>query len=306
MSALPDWALRALGHFKPLPGYRGDAPDPDRLRHWHGFSERFTRRWADLAPDGWRVPDDHPRYEGLRRSGYIFPPSEYVRQGILECAIESAREMGANKKPSRVVDAVRNLDRLNEEISKSAKLLAALFREREQLRTDYGLSDLPKDAEEGFPDPFRLLGALEIALTADREREGRCMDGEQISSFFAVIATSGATPAPEWPVVLDEVAQRLPRTVTSMEAGDIAMMGSRTNKSLWSPWALRMIACLGDRAGNGLPHSFFLDCLTNEQLAMLAEVSFDAPAGVFNADQMRKLKTRHAERAKVEGRFGES
>lgn len=300
---LPAWALRALEHFKPLPGYRGDAPDPDRLRQWQGFSERFTRRWADLAPEGWRVPDDHPRYEGLRRSGYIYPPSEYVRQCILECAIESAWEMGANKTPSRVVDAVRNLDRLNEEISKSAKLLAALFREREQLRTDYGLSDQWADAAADNPDAFKLSGVLELTLSKDRFRSSSWDFKQGLETLYTAMAAT-SREAPTIADVLDEISWRQPRMAAPFEAGDIALMGSRTNKSPWSPWALRMIARLGDWPGNGLPRGFFLDCLTSEQLAMLAEVGCDAPAGVFNAEQMRKLRTRHEKRAKEQGRFG--
>lgn len=303
--ALPGWAMRALAHFKPLPGYRGDAPDPDRLRHWNGFSERFARRWADLAPDGWGVPDDHPSYAGLRRNGYIFPPSEYVRQGILESAIEAAWEMGANKKPADVVAAVREMDRLNEKISEAAEQLATLFRLRDQLRTDYGLSDQGADTEAEYPDAFRLSGVLELTLSKDRFRTSSWDYKEGLQTLYEAMASS-RREAPTIADVLDEISWRQPRRAAPFEAGDIAVVGSRTNKSPWSPWALRMIARLGDWAGNGLPNSFFLDCLTNEQLAILAEVSCDAPAGVFNAEQMRKLRTRHAKRAKVEGRFGES
>jgi hypothetical protein len=299
---LPGWALRALAHFKPLLGYRGDAPDPERLMQWEGFNTRFRQRWNDLAPDNWRVPENHQSYSYLERE-YRYPPSEYVRQCILECAIESAWEMGANKSPGAVVEAVREMDRINDKISECAATLATLFRQRDQLMSEYGLSDQRADVESELPDAFKLEGVLELTLSKDRFRTADYEYKEGLATLYTAIASS-RRDAPTIADVLDEISYRQPRMAAPFEAGDIAVVGSRTNKSPWSPWALRMIARLGDWPGNGLPRTFFLDCLTNEQLSVLAEVSCDAPPGAFNSEQMRKLRTRHAQRVSEQGRFG--
>jgi hypothetical protein len=196
-----------------------------------------------------------------------------------------------------VIDAVRQLDELNNNISATAEALAKLFRDREELISAFLLSDRTTDQEEGFPDPFRLLGALRLALTEDRERSGNRWWADELGDFFDTIRTSGSTRTPEWPEVLDEVAFRLPRIVSPMEAGDIATMGSRTNHSEWSPWALRLVARLDGAAGAGLPKSFFLDCITRDQLATLAMIAMDAPPDAFSGPQMRELVKRHRERA---------
>lgn len=292
---IPDWAERALEHFRPKPAYGEDEPDPGRKKQWEGFSNRFRQRWKDLSAEDWNVPTDHRSYAWLRRE-YLYPPEDYVRQCILECAIECAWELGAGKDPESVIEAVRELDGLNEKISGAAAGLAALFRQRQQLLDDYQLSDRFDGEEEGSPDPFKLLGAMEITLSSSRFRSGSFYNRDALQAFFAAMRSSGSMPPAQWPDLLDQVAWRHPRIVTPMDAGDLAIIGSKTKRSKWSPWGLRLIARLGDWAGNGLPDGFFLACLTNEQLALLAEVSCDAPADAFNADQMRKLKERYATR----------
>lgn len=293
---IPKWAERALAHFRPMPAYRSDAPDPDRWAQWLAFESRFRARWAELDSEKWRVPDDHPRYAWLRRE-YIFPPSEYVRQCILECAIESAWELGAGKTPQRTIEAVRKLDCLNDEVSETAAKLARLLRDREKQINDYFLNDVPKDQEENFPDAMRLFGAFEIALKRP-DFQGWAYDAKpEIEALLNLAATHSST-APDWAAVLDELAWRLPRTVTSLDAGDIAVLGSKTNKSDWSPWVLRLIGRLDDWAGNGLPKGFFLGCLTNDQLASLAMVAFDAePDAPINMEQMRAAKKRYRDRS---------
>lgn len=292
---LPDWALRALAHFKPQNTFRSDGPDPQRLRQWEAFSERFTRRWAELEPEKWHVPDEHPQYGHLRRT-YLYPPQDYVRQCILECAIESAWEMGANKSPADVVAAVREMDSLNDQISASAAALATLFRQRDQLRNDYGLSDQWADTEHEHPDAFRLAGVLELTLSKQRFRTSDYDYQEGLATLYEAMAST-RRDAPTIADVLDEISCRQPRMAAPFEAGDIAVVGSRTNKSPWSPWALRLVARLGDLAGNGLPHGFFLTCLTHDQLATLAMVAVDAPDGAYSGPQMRELIKRHRLRA---------
>jgi hypothetical protein len=283
---IPAWADRALEAFRPGIAFRADGPNPARMAQWQGISERLHRRWAEIGADGWRVPDSHPSYSGLIRNGYLHPASEYVRQGILECAIESAMDLGSNKHPSDVINAVRRLDELNDEISELAGLLARKFRARQQCIDEFALTDRGTDADEGSPDPFDLFGALELAL-ARPERVGH-----RIESFLAIAAT-GSNPNPTWAEMLDEASWRMPRIVGAMGVGDITEIGSTTKKTAWSPWTRRLLARLGGWCGNGLPDGFFLECLTNEQIATLAAVIFDAPGDAqINAEQIRKLRSR--------------
>lgn len=292
---IPKWAERALAHFRPMPAYRSDAPDPDRWAQWLAFESRFRTRWAELDSDRWRVPDDHPSYAWLRR-GYMFPPNEYVRQCILECAIESAWELSAGQPPQKTIEAVKELDRLNDLISDAAGNLAALFRQRQTLKDTYSLNDTWQDYEENHPDAMRLFGAFELALTRPDFQRWASVAKPEIEALLNIAATQ-SRPVPTWAAVLDEVSYRSPRVVTSLDAGDIAVMGSKSNKSKWSPWVLRLIGRLDDWAGNGLPNGFFLECLTNDQLASLARVAFDADSDApINGEQMRKAKERYRER----------
>ena len=293
--ALPAWAERALEQFKPKSPYRGDGPDIAFLRQWDTFRRRFTDRWSEVAPDQWKVPEDHPSYAWLRRN-YVFPPADYVRQCILEVAIECAWELGVNKPPAAVIEAVKELDRLNEQISESAKELAALFRQRDQLRFDYSLSDRTRDAEPGSPDPFTLPGVMEMTFKKYQFRTSSYCFKDGLNTLYDALSSSGGD-APTIADLLDEISWRMPRVVTSFDAGDIAVIGSKTNRSEWSTWALRLVARLRDWAGNGLPDGFFLSCLTHDQIATLLTVVIDAPPGVYNGPQMRELIKRHKARA---------
>lgn len=293
--SLPPWAARALDHFKPLPGFRDTEPDPARLRQWDGFRARFETRWHELAPDQWKVPEDHPAYEWLRFN-YTHPPAEYVRQCILETAIECAWEMGANQRPGAVIAAVKELDSLNDQISQAAASLASLFRQRDQLREQYSLSDSSPDAEATSPDAYQLAGLLELVFSKHRFRTASYQYKDGLNTLYDALSSSNGA-APTVADLLDEVSWRMPRVVTPFDAGDIAMMGSKTNRSQWSPWALRLVARLSEWAGHGLPDGFFLSCLTHDQLATLLAVSLDAPPDAFNGPQMRELIKRHKARA---------
>lgn len=292
--SLPSWGVRALDHFKPQPGFRDTVPDPLRLRQWEGFRARFENRWHELAPDKWNVPEDHPAYRWLRLN-YKYPPADYVRQCILESAIECAWEMGANQSPGSVVAAVRELDSLNDQISQKAAHLASLFRQRDQLREKYSLSDSSPDAEVSAPDAFRLAGLFELVFSKHRFRTASYDYQAGLDTLYDALSSS-TREAPTIADLLDEISCRMPRVVTSFDAGDIAIMGSRTNRSEWSPWALRLVARLSDWAGNGLPDGFFLSCLTNDQLATLLTVALDAPPEAYNSQQMRELIKRYKNR----------
>jgi hypothetical protein len=292
---LPDWAIRALEHFRPLPPYRAAEPDPDRLRQWNVFRERFEVRWHELGPEQWKVPNEHPSYGSLRHQGYLYEPAEYVRQCILETAIECAWELGSNKQPSQVVEAVKELDRLNEKVSEAAEALATLLRQRDRLRLDFSLTDRNRDADAGTPDPFTLAGVLELTFRKDGLRTSSYDYKRGLETLYDALSSSTGD-APTIADLLDEVAWRMPRVVTTFDAGDLAVIGSRTNSTEWSPWALRLVARLSDWAGNGLPDGFFLECLTHDQLATLAMVAVDAPPGVYNAAQMRQLIKRYRDR----------
>lgn len=292
--SLPPWAVRALNHFKPSPGFRDTEPDPARLRQWEGFCARFEDRWRELAPDQWRVPENHSDY-GWLRAQYTYPPADYVRQCILEVAIECAWEMGANQRPECVIAAIKELDRLNEQIAQGAANLASLFRQRDLLREGYSLSDSSPDAEAASPDAFRLAGLLELVLGKHRFRTASRHYRAGLDALYDALSSSNGE-APTIADLLDEISWRMPRGVTPFDAGDIAIIGSKTNRSQWSPWALRMVARLSDWTGHGLPDGFFLSCLTHDQLATLLTVALDAPPGAYNGPQMRELIRRHRAR----------
>lgn len=280
---MPEWARRAIDAYRPSVAYGSEHPNKARFGQWQAMRERLGRRWHELAPDGWRVPKDHSAYAGLIRAGYLHPPADCVRQAILESAIESAWELASGREPVAVVDAVRRVDELNEEISELAKLLARKFRARQQYLDDFLLNDRGADAEECSPDPFELAGAVEQTLIRTNQAH------RQIGLVLSA--------APTWADTLETVADRMPRVVGPMDAADLAVIGGATNKTEWSPWLQRLIARLGGWFGFGLPDGFLLRCLTNEQIASLAVVVFDAPDGAkINGEQVRKLRARNLKR----------
>lgn len=291
---IPDWAERALNSRKPLPPAfpkNDDGPNPDRLKAWNIFNERFRSRWSELEADRWAVPKDHPEYACLR-AHLVHPPDEYVRQRILECAVTSAWELGRGKKPEQVASDLKTLDSLNEQISGVAGKLASLFRARQTILESNGWTDRQIDIDETQPDPFCFFGALELALTRPDVEMQRAAYGGEISSYLTIAAT-GSNPNPNWIDLLNEVSHRMPR-VASMP--DPAAAGG-TNRTAWSPWCLRLIGRLHESVGGGFQDGFFLRCLTNDQLAALAIVALDAPPEAINAEQMRGLKRTYLKNA---------
>lgn len=291
---LPCWAERALEQFRPRPVHGTGEPDANRMRQWEGFNARFRALWEYLEPEKWRVPEQHPRYSILSRH-QIHPPADCVRQLILEIAIESAWELGAGKDPQKTTDAVKKLASLNEEISEKAGELADLFRDRQELKDSFHLSDQSMSIEENHRDPFRLFDALELALKHDNFCHWAHVAKTEIEAFLTS-ARRPSRPKPNWADLLDQASFRTSQSSTGRDLGDDAVIGSTTKKSEWSPLALQLIGRLNDSGSHGLPDGFFLKCLTNKQLATLAEVAFNADDIKINESQMRKLKTAYLKR----------
>lgn len=292
---LPDWAKRALEKFRPSPVHGTGEPDTNRMRQWEGFSARFRECWKSLESHKWRVPEQHPRYS-IFKINTKYPPADCVRQLILEIAIESAWELGVGKDPQKTTDAVKKLAGLNEEIAKKAGELADLFRDRQQLKDCFHLSDQSMYTEENHPDPFRIFDALELALRHDRFCPWAHVAKADINAFLTS-ARKPARPKPNWADLLDQASYRTSQSITGRDVGDVAVAGSTTNKTEWSQLALQLIGRLNDSVSHGLPDGFLLGCLTNKQLATLAEVAFNAGGeGTINEDQMRKLKTAYLKR----------
>jgi hypothetical protein len=291
---LPEWARKAFEEFRPQPL---EAPDPEALNQWNGIFERFRQRWTELEVEHWNVPEQDERYRSMR-AHYEFDPKEYVKQSILECAIESAWELGTGNSPQKVIEAVKELDRLNDQIADAASELAALFRQREEVKKTYSIHDQRHGFSTLEPDAMRLLDAFELAVKRPHYKHWYSVARPEIEGLLRA-ASSQSRPVPNWIAVLEEVAARTPRIVSGRDAGDIAAIGSKSKKSEWSPWILRLIGMLEDRRLPGLPDHFLLQCLTNQQLADLARVALGAPDDAsINGDQIRKLKAAHQRRSK--------
>ena len=292
---IPDWAERAFKRFEPGASHGHDAPEPDSLEQWTSICARFKARWSDLQTDSWNVPGDNdPRYEQLRRD-HTYPPSEYVKQCILECAIESCWAMGANKDPEQVIAAAKKINELNEEISHAAGVLATLFDERQRRLDQFHLRDRNQSADESWPDAFRLLGAFKLALKRPENMRWASVAKAEIVAFMRS-ASSQSRSVPTWADLLNQVADDMPRTVYALDDGDVAILGSTSKKTRWSPWSLALIGRLDGSLGMRLHDGFLLSCLTNLQLSLLLEVALGAPAAEINDKQIAALKKRYCER----------
>lgn len=291
---LPDWAERALELFRPQILHGTDEPDPEHVRKFEQVEARFRKHWSEqLKPEKWRVPKQHPRYATLA-AGSKYVPCDIVRQTILEIAIESACDLGAGKRPQQTINAIKELDDLNCKISEEAEHLAALFRQRKQLKSDFQLTDQSM-TDQNYPDPFWIFGALQLASQHEKFRTWAHVYRTQIAAFLSTTRKPRANP--DWADLLDQASYRESKSITGRDLGDIAVIGSTTNKTEWSQVALQLIGRLDDSISYGLPAGFFLKCLTNAQLASLASVAFNADSeGKINAEQIRKLKTAYLAR----------
>lgn len=275
--ALPMWAVRALRLHQPVPGAFGSGPDAEMLKRWENLRERFVSRWADLKADRWRVPHAHPCYADLQ---YTDPPDEYVRQCILESAIECAMD---STDPVKSAQAKKELDRLNGEIFRTAGALSALLRQRAELLASSPVDDRPVWGEV---DHVHLWESFREVLTWPAFVSLSTTYGDVTRPFVHLMRKSGRQ-APGWCELLDCLTMREPESVLS-DPGIRAAVSSPTKSTEWSRWGRRLLGLLDGWPGD-YPPGFLAGCLTYEQLSLLAEVASGAPETAFSSDQMRKL-----------------
>jgi len=285
---LPEWAERAFRKYEPAAGFDAD-PDPEMLAWWQQCKDRFERRWGDIAPEKWKVPVDAPCYAELRRL-VAWEPADFVRECILETAVDLAAKKRDGNSPDKVAPAVKELDSLNDQIATKASELAYLFRQRDTIRNDHHIHDTE---ELTILDPFRFLDAFEGAIRVPRVRRWEGVAHNEIQAFLQV-ARSQSREKPEWPDLLDQISSRMPRPAAPTYAADTAIKTSRTKATKWSPWGVWLLGALDE--WNEFPSGFLRECLGHGHLATLAEVALDAPAGAFNESQMKELRKRYAAR----------
>ena len=284
---LPDWAHCAFQKHRPH-GVGTNAPNPRRLAWWETCKQRFELRWRDLATDEWRVPQEHECYAALRMK-VIFEPIDYVRMCILETVLDLAWKKSIGHFPDQVATAVHELESLNLQIVNASRDLAALFRQRRKIQFSHGVEGLESELNE--PDPFELWDALELSMQLPHVSDWAYV-AQHESAKFLNIARTQSRPCPQWSDMLDQVAERSLRGVVPSNAGDAAVMASRTNATEWSQWGRFLLGTLDDWHGT-FPEGFLRECLTYNHLANLAEVALDAPDHAYNADQMRRLADRY-------------
>jgi hypothetical protein len=273
---LPVWAVRALLLHKPVPGSFGYEPDAEMLERWENLRTRFVNRWSDLKVNRWKVPRTHPCYADLRR---IYPPDEYVRQCILETAIECAMD---STDPIKSAQAKKELDRLNEEIFRTAGALSGLLRQRAELLDSHPVEDWPGWGEV---DHIRLWESFREVLKGPAFVSLTTTYSDVTEPFVHLMRKSGRR-APGWCELLDCLTMREPQSVLS-DPGIRAAVSSPTKSTEWSRWGRQLLGLLDGWAD--YPPGFLAGCLTYEQISLLAEVASGAPDTAFSSDQMRKL-----------------
>lgn len=265
MATIPAWADQALENA--VKGVR----DRLILERLAPLALRFRTRWGELEADKWNIPAS----------------DDGARAAILRCAVACALEGGPNNQPPKVREAVSELDSLNKKISDAAELLAGLLQQRETLMEHYVLDD----NQGASHDAIDLWDALELAAKEFPDWAG--VAGDRLEDFLGV-ARGQSRPGPEWTDLLYQLSDRHCCEASPVYAPDVAVFASKTNRTDFSTWGLRLIARLGNA------RMFYgrapLDHLKNDQLAKLAEITFDAPEEAFNGEQMRKLKTRYFQR----------
>lgn len=280
---LPAWADAAIASFGITIGAPFDA-DREQLDATEAqalllaqerlatIRARLSRGWTYLDTDSWQIK---VRNRSL------------VSGNILECAVEVAFDLASGRNHEQVASALRHLTNLNDEITSLAGQLAELFEKRRKWVETYGLYDAPKYGA----DPMELSGALKCAVSEEPALRSWARQNEQAATEFLRVADgNSARPGPRWENVLGQLSARAGRESWPRNSMDVAAM-RKTNSSHWSPWCNALIDSLGNwPIGHG--PSTHLDCLSADQLACLAEVVFDAEAGVINASQIAKLTAR--------------
>ncbi|MCF8169200.1 MAG: hypothetical protein K9J77_11365 [Rhodoferax sp.] len=267
---LPDWAENAFWLINPYSDYDGTDHDASVTQRWESIETRFRKRWGELHTDDWETQGD------------------LERQFILEIALGVAWDRGIGHSPKKTLDAARQLDVLNKNISKAAIALATLFRQRTQLVKDHRLVDRSRGAIQREPDPFLFFDALKLVSESRDMGRWSLTFRNEIHGFRLSGNTSRRKP--EWADMFEAMAYRDHGSISGRNVADIAQLNQRTgNKTEWSPWAKHLVANLHEGFRNGS----LLPCLTEDQLAALAEVTFNAPADVFSGPQMKSLRNRY-------------
>lgn len=290
--ALPMWAERAFEKHRPRAVGNAE-PNPDRLEWWEGCKRRFELRWLDLAAESWNVPEWHGCYVRLHIS-LEWDRMDFVRHCILETALDLAWDNSVGKAPDRVAQAVSSLDQINADIATKARELSSLFRQRDLTQFDEGVTDCYDDC--GELDPRKLWDVLELAMSLPHVGQWAHTAREEAAKFFSIAQTQ-SRPKPQWPDLLDMVAEHTPRPAVPCDAGDVAIFASRTNRTDQSQWGRRFLGTLDDWSGT-FPRGFLRGCLTGAHLAALLEVALDAPPEAFNKRQMERLSATYAKAQK--------
>lgn len=285
---MPKWAVDVFNDDKPVNAYGSDEPDERLLTTWQAVCKRFENRWTDLETDKWGLTEKDRKKHGITQAYGLQGGDPHLRRCILACAFEAAMQLGEGKRPDEALKAMQELDSLNDQIIEAAGKLAGLFKQRDQLQADYGISD--RSPEWYTSDPFNLWQALEEAMARPAFKRFKYVSRNEAEAFFKV-AKHRAREGPWWVHVLETVASRTPSQSHPLDHSEQATATPGTNKTEYSEWGRKLIAML-DTWG-GWPDGTLLDCLTNSRLATLAEVAFNAPAGAFGTDQIKGLKSRY-------------
>lgn len=160
--------------------------------------------------------------------------------------------------------------------------MVSKFELRAGIENDSGVASWRK--QEFATDPMDLWDAMELAFNpppgSGTEPPRASVWGTLSKAINQVRETSIAVP--EWPELLSVLSNHFECGHLPGEFPDITEMGNDTNKSQYSPWCRALIQQL-----EGLD---VLALLTNAQLADLAAIAIDAPAGVINAKQIGDLR----------------
>lgn len=295
VNSLPVWAELAIEQLCPL-SRNNSIEGAKKLAKWNEFISSFRSRWQTIKPENWKVPDSHPSYEGLQKSGGVLPPKESVRFHILIKALNLGWQEKCNGKAlSMVRQAIQELTRLNSEIGSKAEELAVLFHQRTLLLNDHNLIESSNSWQDELPDPFDLFDALRLTLDAPEHGAFRCVADREIQALLGLVDITTQIP-PGWEHLLDALGQRPTRVVTSGDNGAEAARLSSTNSTKWSELALSFFGKLDGIVGDGLPRGFLLDCLKIKHIVDLLDAVLAPPADTYSSEQITKLKQRYKRR----------
>ena len=272
---IPAWAEKAFDAQKPVAAAFSETAQPDAvaLGRWEAYTNRFRQRWHELDPDRWSVQN--------------VPPDDWTRFHILTAGLACAKKLVTGQTPAKTLQARSDMLDIERQISDLASSLASLFRLRAGIENDTGVASW-RHQDFGL-DPMDLWDAVELAFcpphgSGSELPRAQVWDG--LSKTLGQIRST-TLETPDWPELLEVLANHFECGTVPGDFPDITQMGHDTNKSQYSPWCRALI--------NMLEGLNVLDCLTNAQLADLAEVALDAPPGVINAKQIGDLRRKMKE-----------